>query len=1469
MSEPYTDTYIIDCNRTSSIEADAGTNENPAFFTNNQGQGLKLNRGDKVQIHSAFINEIGNTDGTIEFKGETIKDTHQREITYELTETEDFLTNQFPLDNVFSKNTDAPWTAGGPETTLDKQWEFGEIQGGQQQQILQPYGFSRCDVVNTTKTYVLKDNEMNIQVGYYKTGNGENYMHLPRRFDCFSGRAFGASNSPFDLGGSTPVTTKKVSTRFSNEETLAWAYKGMQWAQAPMTQIHENWKANGSVGSVQPESNIQAGYADGGWNGNITRDVRVQSQVPEDWDFYQRGERIKNETLDATKDPFAQGIATKSLNSLGTTKRYRWANDNSRYQIFKKERTYFSTAPQFVEFLTEEQRGDAINISLLAGSKTNDFLGYINAAATEGGHSPHPGYGKTDGTASNYYWNTRDPAITGNWVPYYEIKNIKIDAGFKAPEDIAEEVSRVLNKTGEVEEIYGRIGNIGTIPASATELGARHAIVGLKKDGELFKSFYSTNHAHFNSANAKQYFTEDAGKSTEFPEKHSANIKYMSAYHYLGVKRPELWITGRKFCETSMGVIAVAGHTWGEVPEFIIHPKRPAITLAGQLGADICTNIPWSERHLLKDFVVSQGVYPELFDYPYSQMKEPGSFYASKSEVSSTEFQMGNSQTGERLAGFIHYNLLPDDSKLWRFGQSSAADGPQKGGGRRLGNDGYEYQKDTDSDAIIPGAETATGYALNPTEVPNAPPNQAQKHVPVPVPFWEYGSHAHLSGNLPFYDLSSVPLWFFYDQSRAETDGGGNALDCDDLNLCYGFMKIYNPYKEGDSADIADNLDFIAFSTERIGGIPDFFFQTGGNPNSTTYLNTISSTHKIGVDRHFSAYGTKCIIPYSGDLNATQPDLAQTKVGKENSDIAFVGQPGAMPVPSGDVVGTAKLEETYGYNLSTYIGANAIALNYDGDTQKRFNFSDLHTPEYIGNNYNAGSTAGDPIADDQSNQVYKINKRLSGANFCPEMMPYNTDVTTDVADPKNPLATIKIASSNWNLTQWRAIFDASSGVLFKSFGGTDAIKKHWHKTLWGILGFSYEQFNFQYVDNKNTNYKSRSNLNTRINPENQGQTPDIFTNALVKTSDVSLFRTNMYGAQLFTQQGVSSGGRWHCGLLDNGKITNTDAQNINNPAISVSATSIGIKADRQPTKMLRPYYLIKSNIIGDMKYIGSGHSTDGGQKLPIIGVVNKENGFGDYYFQTDQKAVFTITSDVTLTEIQTSIHDPDMSHSRVDKNSAVLYMVTKQNNNNLNIIETLLQDKVIPPTALEPPVMTDAQYNTYFNSIINTEAEQVASNQGFVQSHYDQGGEMVNPVPDEVRARGVESYLGMRQGENPSRIIGSAREGISEGDEVHNIPQGTLTRTQARNLEAFRGIQERARADMNRRFVPSGRSNPEQSGEMPGWYQQALANAGEEVRNDSTLTSQVSTTTATSESSVVTAPSDPQSAPSQPEPEQP
>jgi hypothetical protein len=99
--------------------------------------------------------------------------------------------------------------------------------------------------------------------------------------------------------------------------------------------------------------------------------------------------------------------------------------------------------------------------------------------------------------------------------------------------------------------------------------------------------------------------------------------------------------------------------------------------------------------------------------------------------------------------------------------------------------------------------------------------------------------------------------------------------------------------------------------------------------------------------------------------------------------------------------------------------------------------------------------------------------------------------------------------------------------------------------------------------------------------------------------------------------------------------------------------------------------LIKSNIVGNVNYLGG---EDSGQSLPVVYIVNKENGFGDFYFQSESQNEFTITKDVVLSSITTSIHEADYSLASVDENSAIIYKITKQVQANMNVAAEVMAE---------------------------------------------------------------------------------------------------------------------------------------------------------------------------------------------------
>jgi|DEB0MinimDraft_10_1074344.scaffolds.fasta_scaffold03079_5 hypothetical protein len=130
----YVDTTLVECNRKSSPQYLGGNNANPHIWQNKCGDGITLNIGDKISVHSSYISEIGNESATIEFLGKSY----------------DYIHNASNVTYV--------------KTTNDEQ--FGNVL----------YEFSASDV-----EIPLKDNEMTLTHSYYKTTNADSYyFSLPR-----------------------------------------------------------------------------------------------------------------------------------------------------------------------------------------------------------------------------------------------------------------------------------------------------------------------------------------------------------------------------------------------------------------------------------------------------------------------------------------------------------------------------------------------------------------------------------------------------------------------------------------------------------------------------------------------------------------------------------------------------------------------------------------------------------------------------------------------------------------------------------------------------------------------------------------------------------------------------------------------------------------------------------------------------------------------------------------------------------------------------------------------------------------------------------------------------------------------------------------------------------------------------------------------------------------------------------------
>ena len=233
--------------------------------------------------------------------------------------------------------------------------------------------------------------------------------------------------------------------------------------------------------------------------------------------------------------------------------------------------------------------------------------------------------------------------------------------------------------------------------------------------------------------------------------------------------------------------------------------------------------------------------------------------------------------------------------------------------------------------------------------------------------------------------------------------------------------------------------------------------------------------------------------------------------------------------------------------------------------------------------------------------------------------------------------------------------DATSGITLEDYGCDET---NWNKSLWETLGFTYEQFH----------QKTATRLERFNNLPINTSTPT--TNALVESSNLRLwYRQN--GVPIYEPENIIVptviGGKfdWGSRFIPNNTGGPGGLQDFSPVVQSCSSTTI--LAINLPRKMASPIYLVKTDLISP-EYIGG---PEGSSKLPVIAVVPKNSGYGDYYFG-ENFTEFTITAPKTVVDITTSIIDADGKEARVDDASCVVYQITKAHQSNSIVMEEIL-----------------------------------------------------------------------------------------------------------------------------------------------------------------------------------------------------
>jgi len=398
----------------------------------------------------------------------------------------------------------------------------------------------------------------------------------------------------------------------------------------------------------------------------------------------------------------------------------------------------------------------------------------------------------------------------------------------------------------------------------------------------------------------------------------------------------------------------------------------------------------------------------------------------------------------------------------------------------------------------------------------------------------------------------------------------------------------------------------------------------------------IEENRRCGYDIHFSAVGNAWCLPYSG--------FTQFPIGQDNRAIPIFDF--ELARNNGRPLSTYRIN-TADLRSKLYLGADSPKLVWDGTN---FSISDLHTAMNRGNDFAAKNPYTDALIEpalEFDDVVYKINPVELYEDWTPARMPYVEQ--TNITITKNGSDHVYGAKEiNENLEPW-TIYDSLCGVNIEDFGLTE---KQWSGTLWDLLGFSYKQF-----------HSETNNRLKRITYENANDLSVITTNAEVNEGDTKIYNQNLFGVPMLKNMIPLTG------VL---KDKNGVHKNSYKPPIIQKTQSIRLIADNLPTRMIRGYYTIRSNIMEETPFIGGKKNN---VTMPIVSIVDKINGDGDFYFQQESSLQFTITKPLRLASITCSVHDPDGSYANVSEQSTILFKVQKDVRNTFNVAQELLEEE--------------------------------------------------------------------------------------------------------------------------------------------------------------------------------------------------
>jgi hypothetical protein len=438
--------------------------------------------------------------------------------------------------------------------------------------------------------------------------------------------------------------------------------------------------------------------------------------------------------------------------------------------------------------------------------------------------------------------------------------------------------------------------------------------------------------------------------------------------------------------------------------------------------------------------------------------------------------------------------------------------------------------------------------------------------------------------------------------------------DASTPNLIVDGIGEFDPYGIARYFDI--NICAVKVSGKNADGspgIPDTY-NIGFIMNARTLGTPVAP---LGISRA----GNYCLI----DLGMTQNNNFCVELLNPNTQVVQENIAAAAP----DVYTPANVVVQYINEIQ--VGSPNALLFFDGG-RGRFGFQDLHWKLYTGNGYFATTAATPPdlnaaasVAINSYNRIidHFINPALLDAATQNEYYPYTEYLYAEsgigLLDmglyPTSPSNIINAPAIDYlDLMNKREREIAFEGSLLRRFGFE-------YKLLFNVLGLPCILFNSKYYDN---------NIPTTFV---QLYPSPLTTNPLIDTAIALNFGNNANGQPNFDLNTLNG---W---------------KNIN-----ASSQSSTIYASNLPQKLVFPFWLIHSDLIGGIEF----HSENQGSTSNIIAICNRSYTSGDFAYSFATDYTFTATKEYVVSGITTQILNPDLTPADINERTSIVYKIQKR-----------------------------------------------------------------------------------------------------------------------------------------------------------------------------------------------------------------